>query len=339
MGGTTEAIRTATALPNKETTFGTLMTLASLVDMYVVNSFNAAMITPAYRTDEGKINGTRGKTRRQRETAEGQIDEPLDATSELITHGLAVGYGNDAVTGAADPYTHTIKHPVLCNLAPPSTSFLQGIVCAGLTAGYNSYKGCSLNQLVITSNGQGAIELSRQWKTDGSETAQGAATFPTAFLTLTYLLGSMATFKLYPNGGGAIDVTSQLMSWKITIDFGLTKKKRANSGVFVPGWKYGKGKPAIKVEVVFAADKSDVIYGYFKNDTLLTLQLVLEPGVAPARTIQLDMSQCYVTCKEGGDDSEPTLECSIDELEVIANQGPAIWICKTGVAAYLVGLP
>jgi len=178
MGGTTEATRQATLLTAKEAVFGTAIVVANLIDMYVLNSFNPAVINKAYRTDANKINGTRGMTQRQLETAEGQLDEPMDASVELIAHSLAMGYGNEAVVGAGDPYTHTIKHPAVCTLVPPSTTFLQGIVCAGLTGGYKSYKGCSLNQLVITVNGQGAIEMTRQWKTDGSETTQAAATFP-----------------------------------------------------------------------------------------------------------------------------------------------------------------
>lgn len=341
MGGTTEAIRLATSLANKEATFGTVMTLASLTDMFVLNSFNPAVITPTYRTDENKINGTRGKTQRQRANAEGQLDIPVDASVELIAWALAMGYGNDSVSGGGDPYTHTIKHPPVCTLAPPSTSFLQGIVCSGLTTGYKSYKGCSVNQIAITMNGQGPVELSVQLKLDGSETTQSGATFPTTFLSLSYLLGSMTTFKLYPNGGSALELSAggsnQLQSLKITIDFGLTKLKRASNTVYVPGWRWGKGKPNIKVEFVIAGDKSDVVYGYFAADTLLTLQAIFT--YTSSRLITLDMSNCYITAKENADDIEPTLECAVDEIDVIANQGPAIWIAKTGVAAYLVGLP
>src|SRR6185503_8869770 len=149
---------------------------------------------------------------------------------------------------------------------------------------------------------------------------------PTTFMALNYLLGSMVTLKVYPNGGGVLDISSQLQSMKITIDFGLTKSKRTTTGVYVPAWRYGKNKPTIKVEFVIAADKSDVVYGYFSGDTLLTLQAIMT--FSASRLIQLDMSNCYIIAKENADDIEPTLDCSVDPIDVIANQGPAIWTAK-----------
>jgi len=340
MGGTTKGIKTATALINCEAAFGVTIPIVSLVDIYVQNNFNPAKITPAFRTDAGRITGARGVTNRQRETAEGMLSESLDASTELIVHGLALGYGNATATGSADPWTQTIKHPSVCTSSPKSTSFLQGIECAGLTQGYKSYKGASLSKMVISMKGQGRIELTREWKLDGSEVTQAAATFPASFLSLTYLLSSHLALKLYPNGGGAITISSsRLVSLQIEIDFGLTKRNRAGNSIYVPGWRFAGDKPSIKITFEVEGDKSDVIYGYFENDTLLTAQVVLDPGVVPSRAITMDMAKCYLIAEEGNDDTDPTLKCTIDEIDVIANQGPAIWSAKTGVAAYNVPLP
>lgn len=339
MAGTIEAYRMATLLSGCEAVFGTSQAMAALTDMWEQDAFNPFAITPGYRTNAKKIKGARGMTARQRETAEGAGSINDDASVELITWMLALGMGNDTPTGGGDPYTHTIKHPSLCSSAPKSTDFLQAIVCSGLTAGYKSFKGCALDKFSISGDTQGFLKLASSWKTDGSEVTQAGATPTSTFLSLSYLLNSMVSLKLYPNGGSVLDVSgggsNQLMSWKAEWDFGLTRLKRASNSIYVPGWRFGEGKPTLKISFVLAADKSDAVYGYFSNDTLLTLQLGLT--FSASRLVTTDMSNCYIVVKEGSDGNEPTLECTVDEMDVIANQGPAIYTCKTAVPAYLQG--
>jgi hypothetical protein len=339
MAGTIEALRNGFSLPNVEAAFGTTIGMADLDQWIEVNDPEFVKIEKQFRTNEGKINGTRGKTQRQKFRQMGTAPFKVDASVEIITWLLGLGLGNVTTTGASDPYTHVIKHPTLCSLYPYSTSFVQGIVCSGLTSGYKSYKGCVVDTLTIEGDDAGEIKLSWTFKHDGSETAQASFTFQTSVDVFTYLIGSMMTMKLYPNGSGAIDITSKVLSWKVTVNFNVQPTKVANSGLYVARYKYGKSSPKVSVEVKVSGDKSDAIYGYSDNETLCTYQLKLDAGTTPARSVQFDMSQVYVMADADSDDLEPTLSLKLDELDVIANTGPAIWTCKTGVAAYLVPLP
>jgi hypothetical protein len=339
MAGTTEAQRNGFSIENIEASFGTTIGMSDLDQWIQVNDFEPAKIEKQFRTDEGKINGTRGKTQRQKFRQMGTAPFKVDASVEVIAWLLGLGTGNITTTGMADPYTHVIKHPPLCSLYPYSTSFVQGIVCAGLTGGYKSYKGCVVDQITIEGDSAGEVKLTWTFKHDGSETTQASFTFQTAVQAFTYLIGSMMTMKLYPNGDAAIDITDKVLSWKVTYNFNVQPTKTANSGLYVARYKYGKSSPKISVEVTISGDKSSVIYGYSDAETLCTYQLKLDAGTTPARSIQLDMSKVYIMADEGADDLEPTLNLKIDEIDVIANTGPAVWTCKTGVAAYLVPLP
>jgi hypothetical protein len=339
MSGTTQAFRQAISIPSVEANFGTLLGLASLTQWIECNEFEPAKIEKQLRTNQNKIDGTRGKTNRQVVRRMGTIPRKMDASAEIITWLLGLGLGNVVSSGSSDPYTHTIKHPPLCTLYPYSTSLVEGIVCAGLTSGYKSYKGVTLDSITIEGDSAGEVKITWTWKHDGSETTQSSFTWPTTLQTLTYFSGQHCTLKLYPKGGSVLDITNQLLSWKLTYNFNVVPTKVANNGLYVARYKYSKGAPNIGFEFVVSADKSDVIYGYADAETLLTMQHKLDAGTTPARSVQLDMSDIYITADEGSDDIEPTLTCKIDELDVIANTGPAIWTCKTGVAAYLQPLP
>lgn len=336
MGGTIEAYRRAICLNKKESPFGNVLLDADLVTWIEVNDFEAAKVEKAYRTDAGRINGTRGMTQRQLKERSGSVPWKVDASPEIITWLLALGHGNITTTGSGDPYTHVIKHPSLCTLYPFSTSMIEGIVCSGLTNGYKQYKGMCVDQITLEGDARGEVKLSFTFKHDGTEVTRSSFPFPTSILPVTYLIGAhLTSFKLYPNGGSVLDLKDRVLSWKITVNFGVVPTKTANSGVYVPKYKYGKGKPEHKIEFVLSGDKSSDEYGYSDADTLMTLDMTLSAGITPARSVNLVQNKCYIVTEENADDLEPTLNCKVDEIDVISDSGPAIWTCKTGVAAYL----
>jgi hypothetical protein len=336
MGGTIEAYRRAVCFPKKESAYGTQILDADLATWIESNDFEPAKVEKTYRTDQNRINGTRGMTQRQLHTRTGMVPGKLDASVEVFTWLLGLGLGNITSSGSADPYTHIIKHPTLCSLYPASTSMVEGIVCAGLTGGYKLYKGMCLDKLTLEGDSRGEVKMTYSFKHDGTETAKGSFTFPTTVFAASYLIGGhLTSFKVYPNGSGALEVKDKILSWKINYDFGVVPTKAANNGVYVPKLKYSKGKPEVKIEFVYSGDKSDVVYGYSDADTLTTIDMTLDTGLVPARSINMLMNRCYIVAEENADDVEPTLSCKVDEIESIADTGPAIWTCKTGVAAYL----
>lgn len=338
MAGNVQAFRQAISLVKREAAFGTQVADADLTTWIEMDEFAPSKIEKEFRTNSNRINGVRGKTQRQLKSRAGMISRKTDASVELVTSLLALGSGgNIASSGSADPWTHTIKDPTLCTTYPHSTSLVEGIVCAGLTSGYKLYKGICVDQITLEGSGRDEVKLSYNLKHDGSETTKSSFSFPASLSVLTYLLNSHLAFKLYPNGGGVIDITDKVLSWKITKNYGVVPTKTSNTGIYVPRYKYSKGNPNIAVEFVVSEDKSGTIYGYSDAETLLTLQLSLT--VSASRSISVLMDSVYIMADEESDDLEPTLNCKVDPLDILADSGPDVWTCKTASPLYLVASP
>jgi hypothetical protein len=148
-----------------------------------------------------------------------------------------------------------------------------------------------------------------------------------------------SSFEIGLSGGSWTDITTRLLSWKVTVNFGPQPSKAANNSVYVSSYKYSNGNPHVDFDFTISGDKSSTEWGYSDADTLLQLRLTLDSGLTPARSVVMLMDQTYIIADEGSDDLEPTLVCKTDELDVVADTGPAIFTCKTGVAAYLVASP
>ncbi|MGA9769308.1 MAG: hypothetical protein WBV94_09725 [Blastocatellia bacterium] len=337
MGGTTEAYRWAVSLVKKEAAFGTQVPDADLTKWIEVKEAEFAKIEKQRRTNQQYVNGVRGYTNYQVHTKKGMIRRKFDLSTEIFSWLLHLQLGNLTTTGSADPYSHMDKHPPICNLYPASFSLIEGIVCSGLTGTQKLYKGAVVNKQEITINSKLEIDHTVELLTDGSETAKTSFSFPTTPEAVSYLLGGMVTLKLNAyDAGSDTDVSSQLQQLKISINSNLEPTKAVTNGVLVPRYKFKKDSPKMDIEATFSADKSDAIYGYYENETRLRLQMLIDPALTPLRTVNLDVPECFIdTCEQGADDIEPTLKLKIEGLDVIANTGPAIWVTKTGVAAYL----
>jgi hypothetical protein len=342
MGGTIKAYAWAWNLAKKEAAYGVQVADADIAagSWLEIDDFAPAKVEKTYRTNANRINGARGKTLRQLKGRMGSIPRKSDASVEVITSLLGLGTGNVSSSGGGDPYTHTIKFPTLCGLKPPSTSIIEGIICAGLTSGYKLYRGVVVDQITIEcGGGQDEVKLTYTLKHDGSETTKSSFSFPAAIAPLTSLIGAMVKLEIGLSGGSWTDITTRLLSWKVTVNFGPQPSKAANNSVYVSSYKYSNGNPHVDFDFTISGDKSSTEWGYSDADTLLQLRLTLDSGLTPARSVVMLMDQTYIIADEGSDDLEPTLVCKTDELDVVADTGPAIFTCKTGVAAYLVASP
>lgn len=338
MGGTIEAYKWAISLAKKEAAFSTQVPDVDMTKWLEIKSADFVVRTKDFRTNKGFINGTRGFTNYATKAAAGSLKRSFDFSPEVFAWLLAMQLGNLSTAGASDPYTHTLKHPSLCTLYPPSFSLVEGIVCAGLTGSQKLYKGCVVNKQELSGTEREPIEHTAEILHDGSETDKGSFSWPASVEAVSYCLNSHAAHKLNLYSAGDTDISSQVLSWKVAIDSQLKPTKSASNSIYVPRYKYGRGAPMIDIELVISADKSDAIHDFWEADppTKLKYQLIIEPGLTPARTVTLVDAECFIqSCEPGEDDLEPTLKLKLSSLDVVANTGPAVWTAKTGLAAYL----
>jgi hypothetical protein len=336
MGGTTEAYRWAVSLAKREASYGVQVPDADLTKWLEILDADFAKISKEFRTNEQYVNGVRGKTSYQAKSAEGTLKRKFHLSPEVFAWTTALQLGNLTTAGSVDPYTHTEKHPSICTRDLNSFSFIESIECAGLTGTKKLYKGCVIDKQEITINADGEIEHTVDIKTDGSEADKAAFSQPSSVEPVTYLLGSQATVKLNPSAAGDISITSQFQSLKLVISSNVQRRKVSSSSIFAPGYRYAKDSPKLEAELTVSADKSDVIHDYYESDTKLKLQVLIDSGLTPARSIQCVIAECFIMDLEpSADDIEPTLKLKFDMLDLVANSGPVIWTNKTGAAAYL----
>jgi hypothetical protein len=331
---TWKAARWGVATQKKETTFATALADGILVDWYEVTEPVFHNVEREYRNDAGTINGQLGATDDEIETQMATLPIKAQASTELATWLLALLFGRITTTGASDPFTHTLKAREICTLNPPSTSVLRGYACAGETATQDGHKGISVDSVSLTCSGKGAIELDATLKSDGSITDKSGATLPATLKTVTKLLGAHTVLKYGPLG--TENITSVIRSWKLTASGGLFVPPSITAGKFVPEFHYGPENPTIDFEFTMKGDTSHVVYGYFEANTSCILDLTIDSGVTPSRSLRALLSKTKVDSTEAKEGSERRLN---NKLRVFANStdgGYGQIIAKTGESAYLV---
>jgi hypothetical protein len=330
----------ATALAKKETTFGGgFATDPVYVDWLAGLAADFVQEEWTYSDNDAEINGAMGApTEHTLEQKAGTLQREVICSAEALTSFLAWALGNLTTTGSADPWTHTIKWATPCAVNPPSFSFIELLSCAGATNTYWKYKGATVNSVAIELSSKGYIRMTVNIRTDGSETASVAFVPPTTVATVRRLLGNMATIKYGPAG---TETLANIRNIKFTIDLGLIIPPDISASTLVPQYQYGANKPTLEVEFTVQGDKGHLVYGYAQNSTKCILNMTIDAGVTPIRSVQLTMSQtiCTAVVKPSGPETQITVTVMGEANATdgtATNPAPAKFVCKTGQATYLV---
>lgn len=332
----------ATAFAKKETAFGGgFATTPVYTDWPAGLAADFVQQDRQFSDNSNEITGAVGApTEHTLEQESGTLQREFNCSVEVLTWLLALAFGNVTTSGAGDPWTHTIKWADPCTTEPPSTSFIELLSCVGFTDTFKQYKGATVDSISIDLASKGYIKLSVTIKTNGSETAQPAFVVPVSQAVVKRLLGSAAVLKY---GVAGTEVITDVRNIKFTIGLGLTIPPDISASTLVPKYQYGEGKPSIEVEFVAQGDKSHPVYVFAAATppTVCKLDLLIDPVVTPARSVQLLMSQtiCKATVTPSGTETRITVKV-IPQANATdgtaTNPKPARFICKNGTAAYLV---
>jgi|SRR5215471_7973693 len=329
----------ATALTKKETTFGGgFATDPVYADWLVGLAADFVQEDWTYSDNNAEINGSVGApTEHTLEMKQGALQRELITSPEGLTAFLAWALGQVTTVGASDPYTHTIKWATPCAVNPPSFSFIELLNCAGSTATYFKYKGATVESIAVELSSKGYIKTTVNIKTDGSETADATFTPPTSPVTVKRLLGNMATIKYGPAG---TETVANIRNIKFTINLALIIPPDISANVLVPQFQYGADHPTIEVEFTVQGDKSHVIYGYATSGSKQILNITIDAGVTPSRSVQLTMSQtiCTALVKAAGPETQLTVKVMAESNATdgtATNPAPAKFTCKNGNPSYL----
>ncbi len=183
--------------------------------------------------------------------------------------------GSDAIVGAGDPYTHTVK---LADGTPSLTLTDYDAV----TASERRYPGCLVSAVTLKfSRETGAFEYS--FEAEGLVPAEAAKSVP-AFSGTPMLgwQGSVAFADIANTDLEGAEIT--LKRTPQLVPGGTTQDP--NRG-FAGGDLEVTGKMSF-----YAAD--DTILGYYRNNTQPKVSLKVDRGVAPARSIEFLMNKCDI---------------------------------------------
>jgi len=220
-------------------------------------------------------------------------------------------------------------------VTPPRTSRPSGS-----TNTWFSYKGAVLESFSVEFNGKGPGAITMTIKNDGSETAQPGAVLPATPYAATRLYGYQVNTKLGP--AGTEDISSIMRSWKLTVSMGSVEPPSMTAGVFVAEQQYGLKNPKIDVELAVKADKGHAVYGYYNpvdQTTVTTVKHIATISVNSNRQIVLTNSQAkaVVQIKPSGSEFQGTVK--VMEEHQATDAGPGVFVCKTGVTAWLAATP
>ncbi len=241
---------------------------------------------------------------------------------------------------AAGIRTHTNRWTDICIPSQPGFEFVQGIGCNGSVQTKILYKGCVVNQIVITIDGNEEITMDVEILTDGSKTRVPGFVFQTSSIDTVDLLGNMVTIAV---GDDANDVLAEgeFVSAKITINAGMTVPKRTTKSKNIVAFRYGEDLPGIEVEVVIAGDESHPLAlradaGEFEDYVYFNCLIDPESGEsAPQESVQVTASKCKLKAKAGKDGEEPRLTLSLTPVANPTDQGTAVIVNKTRDNGYL----
>jgi hypothetical protein len=324
----------------KEATFGVAETVAGLTNWFPVKSADLTDIQTSWETDADEITGYRGETFHQVFERKGTVSRTAKASLELLTWCIEMMNGNHVDSGTTPNFISTVKWPTTCTMNPPSFSYLEAEDCPGATNTWFLYKGAVLESFSVDFNGKGPGTITMTIKTDGSELAQPSAVLPATAYAATRLFGYMVNTKLGPIG--TEDITAIMRSWKMTVTMGSVEPPSMAAGVFVAEQQYGLKNPKIDVELVVKADKGHAIYGYYNpvdQTTSTTVKHIASIVVNTNRQIVLTNSQAKVVTqiKPSGSEFQGTVK--VMEEHNATDLGPGVFVCKTGVTAWLAATP
>jgi hypothetical protein len=331
---------------NKENVFATAISDANLLTWIPANKVDFPHIQIRYRDNAKDINGQLGPTERQVEHIKGGKAWSFDASAETLGWGLSMQHGNIAVAGSGDPWSLTTKWRSLCSINPPSFSYFHGLNCAGATGTFFKRKGVVIAKQTIEIKGKGPVIQTMALEDDGTLTADPSFSVPANPTPVKKLIGANALVQ-FGAPGSLVDLSGarRIRECKIDMTSGIQDVETPNNSVSVDEYQYGEMDPVITVEMIVKGDESSAEYAFYTAPgqgatapTLVQLVVTLDPGVNPARSLMMTMTNAHVIdIQPKPQKNETQLHLKLGPVYNSTDSGPAQFLSKMGQATFLVG--
>lgn len=235
--------------------------------------------------------------------------------SWLLGYMLALIFGQEVVTGAASPYTHTFSIPNITTTMPCTT-----IYCEDTADIHRKYADMAAKSLSIDVPERGPIQASLDLVGTGFYVPGSMVAPLPAIVTPSYLLGSDFIPTITPNGGAANPLSGRTKSLSIKIDRGTAPFKSAGDGLTAKSCQAGNLK--FSVDMTIMANSTDDIEANFENNQNFAVSLATNP--ANAFQLILTFPNAYIKAnKLGNQEDKVAWQLSFDESSMIQVGGTA----------------
>lgn len=191
---------------------------------------------------------------------------------ELLGWMLAFVFGQETVTGAAAPYTHTFTVPNISATMPCTTIYVEETDDV-------KYK---LPDMAATSFSldvpeRGSITASCDLVGTGRWVPGAMEAALPALVDAIYLLGSDVVITITPAADAAVSFSGRQKSLSIKLDRTAAPFKASGDGLTAGSVASGQGKIAISFTI--AAQNTDDVNGWFENSVPLAISIATNPAL------------------------------------------------------------
>ncbi len=288
--------------------------------------------TASFRTDKmdaGK--GTEWATSQQITSWDVKGTLKAEADAALLGWMLSLCFGQEVVTGAAAPYTHTFTVPSITATMPVTTIYVEE------TTGVKfKLQDMAVSSVSLQVPERGAITASADVVGTGRWTPGPMIAALPALVAADYLLGSDFTVNITPAAGALTPFSGRQKSLSIKLDRQATPFKASGDGLYAGSVASGMGKFSLSVTI--AAQATDDVNGWFENNTALAISVATNP----AQTFQLGFNfpAAYVKASKLGNVEDKVMwQLELDETTClqVGNASAISAFVINNTPAYLIG--
>ena len=314
--------------PNKQAAYGTALVNSKFIAGWQQRFDGAGVLdmTPSKRTDKDMAKGTEFATNEQTTGWDTKFGHKSDCDARLLGLLMAFLFGQDTITGAGAPYTHTMTFEESTTQAVATSIYLVDTAAIERTL-----IDMAISDVTLTIPARGPCTLEANWMGTG-KWANGAQATPPALDQPTYMLGSDCTMQLGPVGALASMVGRHMTTtWKWST--GVINHTAPGGGLYGIFPRLGLRK--FSFQSTIAAKDTDDISTLLEADTLSAASWTINSG-AQAEAVITVPNFSFKANKMGFDGNMVVWQIESDETLMLSTGGYPLQVAVTnGIATYL----
>lgn len=269
-----QAARNLVLSANSQAAMGGTLADASLTVRQAIDDTTVFEKDPTFRNDKDDIGkGTEFATNSSITAWDTKATVKNEADAFLLGWMLAFTFGQEVVTGAAAPYTHTFTVPQITSTMPVTTVYVEETAAVRF-----KMPDLAAKMLSLSVPERGSVMATLEMVGTGRWTPGTMVAALPAPVPPIYLLGSDVQVSIKPAGGAAVPFVGRQKSLSIKLDRASMPFKSSGDGLFANSVESGVTK--FTIDLVIAALQTDDINGWFEQNIPLAITIATNPANA-----------------------------------------------------------